>query len=355
MNVTSARSRRAHGFTLIELLVVIAIIALLIAILLPALCEAKALASTVREQASGEQHLVWYSTYATDNKDAAFTGYIPWSVAHLVNLPATLVWLHPDPWMKGFQVEGELIKMEGLRRMGESGFPEDIHMLDKATLADFRTRPNNPSAINPNYTPAMTTYDGSVATKAAAMAYHPSLGYNSVYLGGNWNRGAFPNFNRGPANARIGHPARKFYVTHLHEVIKPDTMMAYGSARAVDVKTVGSHGQTSWGRNPAPWNPNSIVVPGYYEIVPPRTGYPGANLAWSAGATNNNFDPKTNPTHWGFLDARHGNGCSRKGGTNAKAATVMVDGHVKMQTLTELRDMRKWANKADRPDWNFVP
>jgi hypothetical protein len=31
----------------------------------------------------------------------------------------------------------------------------------------------------------------------------------------------------------------------------------------------------------------------------------------------------------------------------------MSDGHVEMQSLTDLRDMRKWSNYATRPDWNF--
>ena len=38
-----------------------------------------------------------------------------------------------------------------------------------------------------------------------------------------------------------------------------------------------------------------------------------------------------------------------------RVATAMFDGHVEGQTLEQLRDMRKWSNYANRPDWNFVP
>ena len=37
-----------------------------------------------------------------------------------------------------------------------------------------------------------------------------------------------------------------------------------------------------------------------------------------------------------------------------RAVTVMADGHVKMQSIEELRDMRKWANKAVTPT-NYTP
>jgi prepilin-type N-terminal cleavage/methylation domain-containing protein len=59
---------RNNGFTLIELLVVIAIIAILAAMLLPALAKAKCRAQSVHCMNSGKQLMVAWQMYADDNR-----------------------------------------------------------------------------------------------------------------------------------------------------------------------------------------------------------------------------------------------------------------------------------------------
>ena len=66
---TDVLRRSHHGFTLIELLVVISIIALLIAILLPALAGAREAAKVVKCKSNEKQLGVTLAVYSSDNDD----------------------------------------------------------------------------------------------------------------------------------------------------------------------------------------------------------------------------------------------------------------------------------------------
>src|SRR5664279_1856294 len=91
------------GFTLIELLVVIAIIAILAAMLLPALAKAKERARRIQCLNNLHQIVIALNTYGADNKDK-----LP-----RLDPPGNAAWLWDMPWNEG---EAMLASMAGQKR-----------------------------------------------------------------------------------------------------------------------------------------------------------------------------------------------------------------------------------------------
>lgn len=347
--VARVRTVRAMAFTLIELLVVIVIIALLISILLPALRQARATAYMVREQAAGNQWTSAWSQYASSYKDGVFIPYIPWLTAHVGTTPDSVSFVSPDPWNTGKFTEGNVIKVAGMRWMSNVDFSLDAHQIHKATANDFRQRSTTGTAGGSN--PPTILYDSPTNTLPGAIAYHPTFGVNSVYMGGNYRLGAFPNYTASAGNHAMGHPRppqqsyRRFYVIRIDEVLNPSKLMVFTSARGVDIGTESGYSSIGYGGGYSAWSASKVVVPGYWEVRPPKGDHPtsgGTALTWG---TSDFYKEDTDPATWGFVHPRH----------FKKAVSTFVDGHVEMTTTKQLRDMRYWSNKADKPNWNFTP
>jgi prepilin-type processing-associated H-X9-DG protein len=56
------------------------------------------------------------------------------------------------------------------------------------------------------------------------------------------------------------------------------------------------------------------------------------------------YSSSLSPNQWGFVAPRF---------NNNRAVAAMVDGHATSLGLTQIQDMRRWCNRADRADWTL--
>ena len=329
------RSARSVGFTLIELLVVIAIIALLIGILLPALGTARKHSKSLYEQAVLKQQQTAYSAYLADFKDMCVPAAPHWNWVHAAQYhqmkPA-------DLFDEGKLMTDQICKIWTFHFTTVTNYALNALQLDKSTYAEFMSRSHAPTP-RPDRGPNQQDYE--YTTHAAAFGFHPSFGMNGVYVGGAYTHGGIQNVSAsGVEGAQPISMGGTFWVRNAAQVDKTNKLIVFAAARGGDVRD-GAY--WSWGAT----QPNSGTIrPGYWLVEPPKAhpvgrGNFSLGNAWIA---SNKWDKNMTPGSWGMVDARYFD----------KVATSMFDGHVEVQSLEQLRDMRKWSNYATSADWNFV-
>ncbi len=279
--------RVQNAFTLIELLVVIAIIALLVAIILPGLGRCRILAKRSREMAAAQQLMAAFSVYSTEFKGSILPGYAT----------ASSTSANPPAGVKPIIV----VDNKGDRVYGQ---PARRYPWRLAPYLDYNFRGlyDDDKILERYQDRADVQYAVSVS---------PALGINAEFVGGKSSPGL--GFNENSLRSY-----GQFYLTRLDQARFPTRLISFVSARGVDADS----GQGGSG-----------VVAGFHTVDAPNL----TEVRWSTAA----YTEDAAPEDFGNVHPRF----------FGRAIAAHVDGHVEGLSIDELRDMRRWANQANRVDW----
>lgn len=319
---------RRAGFTLIELLVVVAIIALLIAILLPALANARGVARQTREAAAANQVAQAWTNYALDWKTFVVAGY----------LNATQVGTATGRYSVTDEERRELFSWPAKRWVWRLAAPQylsapfDALWLDTTQRADLFALKNSAGGSD----------TGGPGGYQQAFSYAPSFGYNSGWVGG--DQIPYTNVNSTPGTGSGGqwYSYRRTgqIVWRLDSMANAAKQIIFASARGPDWRTNRSNLSAAPTVDPAA---GQAWAPGYYRIWAPRNfaqhihseiaGGPG-QAVWYDNRAISEFSERAPLTRWGYLHGRHFNG----------AIITFADHHVEWRRAPQLWDMREWCN-----------
>lgn len=266
------------AFTIIELLIVIAIIMLLMGMLMSGVNAVKQGARRTAELAAARQIMTAHINYSVAHSDAVLPGY------------------YSD--LDAFNKEGQVVTFPASAR-----YPYRLGPFYQYSFQGLYLNEHGDRLEQIEYTD----------DAEYIVSLYPSLGLNSTFIGGD------EDFLGTQFGAQV---YGKFWVTRTSEVRKPDTLMAFASARAMDQLSDGAG-----------------VIEGYFRITPPRLTE-SAGMQWVE-----DYSQAVNPAEFGYVSPRH----------QDTAVAAFMDGHTGLLTRPQLKDMRHWANDADAKDWALIP
>jgi prepilin-type N-terminal cleavage/methylation domain-containing protein len=278
-----------RAFTLIELLVVIGLLAVLLAILLPAIRTARVSFMRVKTTASVRELLTAYTQYHQSNKGALLFGYTP----------AT--------------INGSAVVVSDLRSGHKFGLPiADRYPWRLAPYcANVWAALHSHSELPP--LPAAGDSASDAFLKAYTLSLNPTFGVNAVYLGGHRGFLGFAGPNGDAPN------------TGKHAAFKASEVR-----RASEI-IVFAESQTRNG-------PFTDPTTGLHFVTPPRANGQQWNVV-------DQMFVLTSAMITGVPQGRFG----------PRGVVGFFDGHAELRLPSELTDMRLWAPRATRSDYDFVP